>query len=374
MALGLAAVVAVMVGLSFAAVPALPHFLPETGWAGTPQRAASAPNTIAPETVTVRFDANVTPGLPWSFEPVQPELTLHVGENKLAFFRAVNRSKETVTGSAVFNVSPDIMGQYFTKVQCFCFTEQTLKPGEAVEMPVSFFIDPAILKDRDAKTVRDMTLSYTFYKVQKPQRASRRCSGNSKSGLKPFGENHGSGTRQASRLPSRRSSPWPIVGSISALVLAIGAIIWMKSSGDGVFGVKGPWVFAAGAAGVLLTMFLWWRDVIIEGVYKGDHTPVVQLSLRYGMMLFIASEVMFFFAWFWAYFNVSLFPPMFTRSRMACRLASSAATRCSAANGRPCRPRTAPSSTPSTLGSFRSSTRSCFSHRRRPSPGRTIRS
>jgi len=171
MALGLVAVVAVMVGLSFAAVPLYRIFCQKTGWAGTPQRAASAPKTIAPEMVTVRFDANVTPGLRWSFEPVQPELTLHVGENKLAFFRAVNLSKETVTGSAVFNVSPDIMGQYFTKVQCFCFTEQTLKPGEAVEMPVSFFIDPAILKDRDAKTVRDMTLSYTFYKVRKPEQA-----------------------------------------------------------------------------------------------------------------------------------------------------------------------------------------------------------
>jgi cytochrome c oxidase assembly protein subunit 11 len=169
-ALGLAAVVVVMVGLSFAAVPLYRIFCQQTGWAGTPQRAASASKTIAPETVTVRFDANVTSGLPWNFEPLQPEITLHVGENKLAFFRAANRSKETVTGSAVFNVSPDIMGQYFNKVQCFCFTEQTLKPGEAVEMPVSFFIDPAILKDRDAKTVQDMTLSYTFYKVQKPQR------------------------------------------------------------------------------------------------------------------------------------------------------------------------------------------------------------
>jgi cytochrome c oxidase assembly protein subunit 11 len=169
-ALGLVALVAVMVGLSFAAVPLYRIFCAKTGWAGTPQRAAAAPETVAPDMVTVRFDANVTPGLPWRFEPVEPKVTLHIGENKLAFFRATNLSKETVTGSAVFNVSPDVMGQYFTKVQCFCFTEQTLKPGEAVEMPVSFFIDPAILQDRDAKTVRDMTLSYTFYKVQKPRR------------------------------------------------------------------------------------------------------------------------------------------------------------------------------------------------------------
>jgi cytochrome c oxidase assembly protein subunit 11 len=163
----LVAFVAFMIGLSFAAVPLYRIFCAATGYAGTPQRAASGPGAAYPETVTVRFDANVAPGLPWSFEPVETGLTLHIGENKLAFFRATNKSKETVTGSAVFNVSPDQMGQYFTKVQCFCFTEQTLLPGESVEMPVSFFIDPAILRDSDARTVRDMTLSYTFYKVQK---------------------------------------------------------------------------------------------------------------------------------------------------------------------------------------------------------------
>jgi cytochrome c oxidase assembly protein subunit 11 len=167
-AAALIAFVAFMTGLSFAAVPLYRMFCAATGFAGTPQRAQSASDKRFPETVTVRFDANVAPGLPWSFEPVEPQITLHVGENKLAFFRAVNHSKISVTGSAVFNVSPDLMGQYFTKVQCFCFTEQTLKAGEAAEMPVSFFIDPAVLNDGDAKTVRDMTLSYTFFKVQKP--------------------------------------------------------------------------------------------------------------------------------------------------------------------------------------------------------------
>ncbi len=165
---GLVAFVAFMIGLSFASVPLYRMFCAATGFAGTPQRAASAPGQVFSETLTVRFDANVSPSLAWSFEAVQPELTVHVGETKLAFFRAVNHSKETVTGSAVFNVSPDLMGQYFTKIQCFCFTEQTLKPGESAELPVSFFIDPAVLGDRDAKTVRDMTLSYTFYKVQNP--------------------------------------------------------------------------------------------------------------------------------------------------------------------------------------------------------------
>jgi cytochrome c oxidase assembly protein subunit 11 len=167
-AAALVAFVAFMTGLSFAAVPLYRMFCQATGFAGTPQRAQSASDKLYPETITVRFDANTAAGLPWSFTPLQPEITLHVGETKLAFFRVVNRSKDSVTGSAVFNVSPDLMGQYFTKIECFCFTEQTLKPGEAVEMPVSFFIDPAVLNDRDAKTVRDMTLSYTFFKVSKP--------------------------------------------------------------------------------------------------------------------------------------------------------------------------------------------------------------
>jgi cytochrome c oxidase subunit III len=103
-------------------------------------------------------------------------------------------------------------------------------------------------------------------------------------------------------------SPWPIIGSIAALVMMVGAVVWMKTGQGGVFGLQGPWLFFAGVAGVLATMFGWWRDVIFEGVYTGDHTPVVQISLRYGMILFIASEVMFFVAWFWAYFNTSLFP------------------------------------------------------------------
>lgn len=177
LAIGLLAFVAFMIGLSFAAVPFYRLFCAATGFAGTPQRASSASTQVAAETVTVRFDANVAPGLQWSFQPVQNELTLHIGENKLAFFRASNLSKEQLTGSAVFNVSPDLMGQYFTKVQCFCFTEQTLKPGESIEMPVSFFIDPAILNDRDAQTVRDMTLSYTFHKVQKPAAAAETFAG-----------------------------------------------------------------------------------------------------------------------------------------------------------------------------------------------------
>jgi len=103
-------------------------------------------------------------------------------------------------------------------------------------------------------------------------------------------------------------SPWPLVGSLAALVLAIGAIAWMRTGNGGLFGVEGPWLFGIGLLGVLITMIGWWRDVVHESVYEGAHTPVVQLHLRYGMILFIASEVMFFVAWFWAYFDAALFP------------------------------------------------------------------
>jgi len=103
-------------------------------------------------------------------------------------------------------------------------------------------------------------------------------------------------------------SPWPLIGALSVFAMACGAIVWMKTAQGGVFGMQGPWLFFAGLAGVLGTMFGWWRDVMFEGVYKHDHTPIVQLHMRYGMILFIASEVMFFVAWFWAYFDVSLFP------------------------------------------------------------------
>ena len=170
-ALGLVALVAVMVGLSFAAVPLYRIFCAENrmGRNASTRRRRAGDRGAATWSLCASMQM-LRRAFPGASSRSQPKVTLHIGENKLAFFRATNLSKETVTGSAVFNVSPDVMGQYFTKVQCFCFTEQTLKPGEAVEMPVSFFIDPAILQDRDAKTVRDMTLSYTFYKVQKPRR------------------------------------------------------------------------------------------------------------------------------------------------------------------------------------------------------------
>jgi cytochrome c oxidase assembly protein subunit 11 len=157
------ALVVGMVGLSYAAVPLYDLFCRATGYGGTPQRADAAPTTMSDRIVTVRFDTNTDPALPWSFQPEQRAVKVKVGENRLVFFRAVNNSDRSIVGHATFNVVPDRAGRYFSKIQCFCFTEQRLDPGQSVEMPVSFFIAPEILTDRDGDHIHEITLSYTFY-------------------------------------------------------------------------------------------------------------------------------------------------------------------------------------------------------------------
>ena len=157
------AVVVGMVGLSYAAVPLYDLYCRVTGYGGTPQRADAAPLTVSDRVITVRFDTNIDKELPWSFQPEQRSVQVKVGENRLVFFRAANNSDRPVVGHATFNVVPDRAGRYFSKIQCFCFTEQKLDPGQLVEMPVSFFIAPAILTDRDGDSIREITLSYTFY-------------------------------------------------------------------------------------------------------------------------------------------------------------------------------------------------------------------
>ncbi len=153
-----------MLGAAYAAVPLYKLFCQATGFGGTPARAAAGSSQVVNRIVTVRFDANTDAGLPWTFTPVMPQQSLKVGENKLAFFTAQNNSREIITGSATFNVSPDIVGQYFTKVQCFCFSEQKLQPGEKITMPVSYYIDPRIMQDATARDISEITLSYTFYR------------------------------------------------------------------------------------------------------------------------------------------------------------------------------------------------------------------
>lgn len=160
--------VAVMVALTAAAVPLYRLYCQVTGSGGTTQRAGKASDVVLDRIMSVRFDANVSKDMPWTFEPVQLTLDVRVGETTLAFYRATNNSSRPVKGTAMFNVSPDVAGIHFNKIECFCFKEQTLSPGESVEMPVSFFIDPKIAQDRDASHIKEITLSYTFYPVEGP--------------------------------------------------------------------------------------------------------------------------------------------------------------------------------------------------------------
>lgn len=155
-----------MAGASYAAVPLYKLFCQATGYGGTTQRAAAPSAAPLGNTITVRFDAN-TSRLPWSFAPVERTLDVRIGETTLAFYRALNTSDRPVTGTATFNVTPEIAGSYFYKIECFCFTEQTLDPGQSVDMPVSFYVDRRILDDPDAKHLSQITLSYTFYPVPK---------------------------------------------------------------------------------------------------------------------------------------------------------------------------------------------------------------
>ncbi len=167
LAAGLAGVAVAMVGVAYAAVPLYSLFCQVTGFGGTPGIADAARGRPAAidRTVTIRFNADVAGALPWRFKPVQSAMTLHLGESALAYYRATNSSLVPVTGTATFNVTPAKAAPYFTKVECFCFTEQTLRPGEVAEMPVSFYVDPAMVEDPDTRDVRTLTLSYTFFRA-----------------------------------------------------------------------------------------------------------------------------------------------------------------------------------------------------------------
>jgi cytochrome c oxidase assembly protein subunit 11 len=159
-----AGVFALMVGAAFAAVPFYRAFCQATGYNGAVKRANFAPGVVSPHTVTVRFDTNVN-GVPWKFAPVQASQTIHLGASTLAFFRATNTSDHTVTARALFNVVPEAAGQYFSKLECFCFEDQTLAPGQTAEFPVVYYVDPRYAEDRDTRYQPEITLSYTFFKA-----------------------------------------------------------------------------------------------------------------------------------------------------------------------------------------------------------------
>jgi cytochrome c oxidase assembly protein subunit 11 len=168
-ALLLMAVPPVMLGMAYAAVPLYDWFCRVTGYGGTTSVAAEESAEILDETVTVRFDSNVAPEMPWRFEPKVREMDLRIGETGMMFYEAYNPTDQPVAGTASYNVSPFSAGPFFAKIACFCFEMQVLQPGERVEMPVTFFVDPRLVEDREAGEVRSITLSYTMHRSELPE-------------------------------------------------------------------------------------------------------------------------------------------------------------------------------------------------------------
>jgi cytochrome c oxidase assembly protein subunit 11 len=169
--------VAAMVGAAYAAVPLYNWFCRTTGFGGTTQVATVAPAGMLARKITVRFDSNVSSGLPWRFEPEVTSIDLHVGEVATVYYNVTNEAARVTEGQAAYNVSPPQVGAYFTKINCFCFTQQRLKPGEKRQMAVVFYVDPSIVKDSDDDDLNTITLSYTFYPVPVSEQ-SRPASGN----------------------------------------------------------------------------------------------------------------------------------------------------------------------------------------------------
>ncbi|MBN9887510.1 cytochrome c oxidase assembly protein [Salipiger abyssi] len=169
--LQLIGVVVFMGAMAWAAVPFYNWFCRVTGFGGTTNVAEGPAGKILDRTIKVRFDASKARGFPWEFKPAQTEMTLRIGEEGLAFYEAYNPTDHPVAGQAAYNVYPYEAGAFFDKIECFCFTEQVLMPGERVMMPVSFFVDPEIVEDRDAKYTKHITLSYTFYEIDLPEEA-----------------------------------------------------------------------------------------------------------------------------------------------------------------------------------------------------------
>jgi cytochrome c oxidase assembly protein subunit 11 len=162
--------VAAMVGAAYASVPLYSLFCKVTGFGGTPLVSERAPDHVLGRSLTIRFDSNVTPGLPWKFVPEQNSIQLRIGEVATVHYKVINEAARTITAQASYNVTPPQVGAYFNKINCFCFTEQTMKPGETREMTVVFYVDPSIAKDRDQNDLNTITLSYTFYRLPETER------------------------------------------------------------------------------------------------------------------------------------------------------------------------------------------------------------
>lgn len=166
--LQLLGVVVVMGGMAWASVPFYNWFCRVTGFGGVTNTAVTESDVILDQTIKVRFDGSLDRGMPWEFKPMQREMELRIGETGLAFYEAYNPTDHAVAGQASYNVTPYAAGNFFTKIDCFCFTEQVLQPGERVEMPVTFYVDPEMVTDSEGKYVHTITLSYTFYEIDLP--------------------------------------------------------------------------------------------------------------------------------------------------------------------------------------------------------------
>jgi cytochrome c oxidase assembly protein subunit 11 len=169
-AAGCGVFVAAMVGAAYAAVPLYNMFCRATGFGGTTQVSSSAPAHELGRALTIRFDSNVAAGLPWKFVPEQNSIRLRIGEVATVHYKVINEAARTITAQASYNVTPTTVGAYFDKINCFCFTEQTMKPGETREMTVVFYVDPKIVDDRDQDPLNTITLSYTFYRLPDSER------------------------------------------------------------------------------------------------------------------------------------------------------------------------------------------------------------
>ena len=165
----LVSVVVFMGAMAWAAIPLYDWFCRVTGYGGQTNVASGSSDTVLDQTIKIRFDASRERGMPWDFKPVQREMELRIGETGLAFYEAHNPTDRPVAGQASYNVAPYTAGSFFSKIDCFCFTEQVLEPGERVQMPVTFYVDPEIVTDRDGKFVHTITLSYTFYEINLPE-------------------------------------------------------------------------------------------------------------------------------------------------------------------------------------------------------------
>ncbi len=182
-ALGLLGVVVTMGALAWASVPFYDWFCRVTGYGGTPAVSTVASAEILDETIRIRFDGSVANQMPWDFKPVERTMDVRIGETGLAFYEAYNPTDKPIAGTAAYNVAPFVAGEFFTKIDCFCFEMQVLQPGERVLMPVTFYVDPKIRQDRDAKFVKNITLSYTFYETDLPEETAQLIDAAPRTGL-----------------------------------------------------------------------------------------------------------------------------------------------------------------------------------------------